>query len=443
MSTRVETRGRNRMPKGLVFVPWFDASQLINKVTLDATDPISLQTDFKKCAVQDREGDERDAQTLLAALAASHRRCRACAGADGTRRRRCAATCRSSTKPMPPAAAGAGEQGRAPRCGRIRMQPPTIPHKIEGYQLDKNANRCLFCHARTQHRGDARDSGQRRRTTWTVTATMRGDVSPRRYFCTQCHVPQDEVKPLVDNRYQDFERGARRAADTAAPKSQAIRRRRNDPAAASATGRSSTGRSRYFSLGFLTVGGFIAGIVFWGGFNTALELTNTEPFCIGCHEMRDNVYQELQATIHFTQPQRRARQVPRLPRAARLDGQDRAQDAGVARRCGARSSARSTRARSSRRSGLTLAQHEWARLKANDSLECRNCHGFEYMDFTRQSPRAAQAHSHAARLRRADLHRLPQGDLAPPAAAARRRRRATRRRASDVTAIRSSRCRPA
>jgi len=50
--SRVETRGRNRMPRGLVFVPWFDASQLINKVTLDATDPISLQTDFKKCAVK-------------------------------------------------------------------------------------------------------------------------------------------------------------------------------------------------------------------------------------------------------------------------------------------------------------------------------------------------------------------------------------------------------
>jgi len=50
MSTRVETRGRNKPPKGVVFVPWFDSSQLINKVTLDATDPISLQTDFKKCA---------------------------------------------------------------------------------------------------------------------------------------------------------------------------------------------------------------------------------------------------------------------------------------------------------------------------------------------------------------------------------------------------------
>jgi nitrate reductase (cytochrome) len=50
--SRVETRGRNRMPKGVIYMPWFDASQLINKVTLDATDPISKQTDFKKCAVK-------------------------------------------------------------------------------------------------------------------------------------------------------------------------------------------------------------------------------------------------------------------------------------------------------------------------------------------------------------------------------------------------------
>ena len=50
--TRIETQGRNQPPRGLVFVPWFDASQLINKVTLDATDPISKQTDFKKCAVK-------------------------------------------------------------------------------------------------------------------------------------------------------------------------------------------------------------------------------------------------------------------------------------------------------------------------------------------------------------------------------------------------------
>jgi len=52
MVTLVETRGRNKPPKGLIFVPWFDASRLINKVTLDATDPLSKQTDFKKCAVK-------------------------------------------------------------------------------------------------------------------------------------------------------------------------------------------------------------------------------------------------------------------------------------------------------------------------------------------------------------------------------------------------------
>ena len=52
MRTRVETRGRNRPPRGVVFVPWFDSARLINKCTLDATDPISKQTDFKKCAVK-------------------------------------------------------------------------------------------------------------------------------------------------------------------------------------------------------------------------------------------------------------------------------------------------------------------------------------------------------------------------------------------------------
>ncbi len=52
ISARIETRGRNRVPRGLVFVPWFDASRLINKVTLDATDPLSKETDYKKCAVK-------------------------------------------------------------------------------------------------------------------------------------------------------------------------------------------------------------------------------------------------------------------------------------------------------------------------------------------------------------------------------------------------------
>ena len=55
---RIEVSGRNKPPRGVIFVPWFDESKLINKVTLDATDPISLQTDYKKCAVRIERSEE-------------------------------------------------------------------------------------------------------------------------------------------------------------------------------------------------------------------------------------------------------------------------------------------------------------------------------------------------------------------------------------------------
>src|SRR5678815_1842653 len=58
--------------------------------------------------------------------------------------------------------------------------------------------------------------------------------------------------------------------------------------------------SSRFSLGTLLIAGGIGGILFWGGFNWAMEVANTESFCISCHEMRDNVYKELKDTIHFT-----------------------------------------------------------------------------------------------------------------------------------------------
>jgi len=54
------------------------------------------------------------------------------------------------------------------------------------------------------------------------------------------------------------------------------------------------------TLGSLLVAGFVSGIIFWGGFNTAMEATNTEAFCIGCHEMKDNVYQEYKDTVHYS-----------------------------------------------------------------------------------------------------------------------------------------------
>ena len=58
--------------------------------------------------------------------------------------------------------------------------------------------------------------------------------------------------------------------------------------------------SSVFGLGALVFAGFVAGVIFWGGFNTALEITNTEKFCTGCHEMKDNVFAELKTTAHFS-----------------------------------------------------------------------------------------------------------------------------------------------
>jgi len=94
------------------------------------------------------------------------------------------------------------------------MQPPTIPHRIDGYQVDRNANRCVGCHSRTRIE-DTRAIPIPATHYMDRDGTMRGDVSPRRYFCTQCHVPQDEVKPLVENLYQDFD-AARKASSVKA-----------------------------------------------------------------------------------------------------------------------------------------------------------------------------------------------------------------------------------
>jgi len=149
--------------------------------------------------------------------------------------------------------------------------------------------------------------------------------------------------------------------------------------------------SSVIALGTLVLGGFFAGVIFWGTFNTALELTNTEKFCISCHEMRDNVYAELKSTIHFSNrsgvrascpdchvPHNWTNKIARKMQASQevwghLFGHIDTREEFVRER-------------------LELAEHEWARLKANDSLECRNCHSADSMDITKQSPRAAVAH---------------------------------------------------
>lgn len=82
-------------------------------------------------------------------------------------------------------------------------QPPIIPHSIEGYQLTVNTNRCLSCHRRELTEGSGAPMIS---VTHYMTreGQMLADVSPRRYFCTACHVPQADTKPLVPNVFKDM-----------------------------------------------------------------------------------------------------------------------------------------------------------------------------------------------------------------------------------------------
>ena len=83
-------------------------------------------------------------------------------------------------------------------------QPPVIPHSIEGYQVDLNGNKCLTCHARAR-------TGESKAPMLSITHFMDREgqflasVSPRRFFCTQCHVPQYDAKAPIDNTFVDID----------------------------------------------------------------------------------------------------------------------------------------------------------------------------------------------------------------------------------------------
>lgn len=83
-------------------------------------------------------------------------------------------------------------------------QPPVIPHKIDGYQIDLNINQCLTCHSRK-----AIEVSQAPMVSVTHFMDREGQfltsVSPRRFFCTQCHVPQSDARPLVENQFVDVD----------------------------------------------------------------------------------------------------------------------------------------------------------------------------------------------------------------------------------------------
>jgi cytochrome c-type protein NapC len=149
-----------------------------------------------------------------------------------------------------------------------------------------------------------------------------------------------------------------------------------------------------YSLLSLLLVGFVSGILFWGGFNTGMEATNQLEFCIGCHEMRDNVYVEYQETIHYKNrtgvraicsdchvPHDWSHKIVRKLQASqevwsKLTGYVDTKEKFETHR-------------------MEMATKEWNRMKSVGSRECRNCHDFDSMDAKKQKPKAQKMHTQA------------------------------------------------
>ena len=148
--------------------------------------------------------------------------------------------------------------------------------------------------------------------------------------------------------------------------------------------------AKYSLLALLSVG-FVAGVFFWGGFNTAMEATNTLEFCIGCHEMRDNVYQEYRKTIHYTN-RTGVRAYCSDCHVPKDWGHKMMRKIAASKELYGKVMGTISTPEKFEAKRLELATNEWTRMKASDSRECRNCHSFPAMDIEKQKARASKMH---------------------------------------------------
>lgn len=142
-------------------------------------------------------------------------------------------------------------------------------------------------------------------------------------------------------------------------------------------------------VGLMLLIGIVSGIILWGGFNTAMEYTNTLEFCVSCHEMNQLVYQEYKQSVHYSNPSGvRAicsdchvprdwgRKVIRKIKASRelyykLIGSVDTPEKFEAKR-------------------QVMAERVWQEMTENNSRECRNCHAYGAMHFAKQGQRARE-----------------------------------------------------
>lgn len=149
--------------------------------------------------------------------------------------------------------------------------------------------------------------------------------------------------------------------------------------------------STKFSLLTLLVGGFVAGVLFWGGFNTAMEYTNRTEFCIGCHEMKNNAYAEYEGTIHHSNRTGVRAGCPdcHVPKAwiPKIIRKIEASAELYGSWTGKIDTPEKYEAHRH-----AMAVKVWKRMKETDSLECRNCHSQASFSPDHQSERNYKRH---------------------------------------------------
>ncbi|RKZ94537.1 MAG: butanol dehydrogenase [Gammaproteobacteria bacterium] len=140
--------------------------------------------------------------------------------------------------------------------------------------------------------------------------------------------------------------------------------------------------------------GFVLGVIFWGGFNTAMDATNQESFCISCHEMEENVYQEYTDTIHYSNRTGVRATCPdcHVPKEwiHKIIRKIKASNELYHKMLGTIDTPEKFEGKR-----LQLATNEWKRMLGTDSRECRNCHDFDSMDFDKQESRSSDRHEEA------------------------------------------------
>jgi cytochrome c-type protein NapC len=173
--------------------------------------------------------------------------------------------------------------------------------------------------------------------------------------------------------------------------------------------------STKYSLGLLLILGFTVGVVFWGGFNYTMAVTNTEEFCISCHEMENFVFSEYKETNHYSNrtgvratcpdchvPKDFTHKMVRKIKSTneiwhKLKGSINTPEKYEAKR-------------------LELAERVWADMEETDSRECRNCHNYTYMNMEKQDPENAEIHTEGLEAgmtciecHKGIAHKLPEG----------------------------------